>query len=64
MSETVVFDDRILVGSTVRAHGGAKEQGATMPRWQVLTVRDGRMIDIVGFDTRSDALARAQMSGT
>jgi ketosteroid isomerase-like protein len=64
VSETVVFEDRILVGLMVRRDLEAKDQGATVPRWQVLTVRDGRVVDIVGFDARTDALARAQMPGT
>jgi hypothetical protein len=28
-------------------------------RWQVLTLREGRVVDIVGFDQRSEAAARA-----
>jgi ketosteroid isomerase-like protein len=64
VSETVVFDDRILVGLRVRGRGGANEQGGAVPRWQVLTVRDGRVVEIVGFDARTDALARAQTPGT
>jgi ketosteroid isomerase-like protein len=31
-------------------------------RWQVLTVRDGRIVDIVGFDGRGDAAARAGLT--
>jgi hypothetical protein len=30
-----------------------------VPRWQVLTVRGGRIVDIVGFDDRSEAVTRA-----
>jgi len=64
VSETVVFDDRILVGLAVHGRPGSSEEGGTTSRWQVLTVRDGRVVDIVGFEAPSDALARAQMPGT
>jgi RimJ/RimL family protein N-acetyltransferase len=55
VSETVVLGDRILVGLRLagRAAGGEAE------RWQVLTVREGRVVDIVGFDERSEAVAHA-----
>jgi hypothetical protein len=59
VSEVSVFGDRILVGMTVRGSEAAQERGGAALRWQVLTVRDGRVVDIVGFDDRSDALARA-----
>jgi ketosteroid isomerase-like protein len=61
VSEVVVFGDRILVGLTVRNTREADEHLATL-RWQVLTVRGGRVVDIVGFDDRDDAVARAAVS--
>jgi ketosteroid isomerase-like protein len=61
VSEVVVFGDRILVGLTVRDTNEADEHRATL-RWQVMTVRGGRVVDIVGFDDRADALARADVS--
>ena len=60
VTEVVVLGDRILVGLIV--HPAANERGGAAPRWQVLTVRDGRVVDIVGFETRRDALARAEGS--
>ena len=30
---------------------------AARPRWEVLTVRDGRIAGIVGFDDRDEAVA-------
>ena len=59
VSEIAVLDDRtILVGLTVR-NPASRESGAEVERWQVLTVGGGRVVDIVGFDERSDAVARA-----
>jgi SnoaL-like domain len=72
VSETVIAGDRILVGLRVAGnqavdhggetadHGGeTADHGGETERWQVLTVRDGRVVDIVGFDERSEAAARA-----
>jgi hypothetical protein len=59
VSEVAVFGDRILVGLTVRGTQSAKERGGMTLRWQVLTVRGGRIVDIVGFDDRRDAVARS-----
>jgi ketosteroid isomerase-like protein len=57
--ETVAAGDRILVGLRVAGPQSAPEPGGEANRWQVLTVRDGRIVDIVGFDERRDAAARA-----
>ena len=61
VSEVVVFGDRILVGLTVRNTNEPHEHLATR-RWQVLTVRGGRVVDIVGFDDRDEAVARTGVS--
>ncbi len=60
VTETVVLGDRILVGLTVVGLQVATEGAGEARRWQVLTVRGGRVVDIVGFDDRSEATARAQ----
>ena len=52
-----VIDDRLLVSLSVQGSGDAGERGGTALRFQVLTVRDGRIVDIVGFDDKADALA-------
>jgi ketosteroid isomerase-like protein len=62
VTEVVVLGDRILVGLTVRGTQEAKERGGAALRWQVLTVRGGRVVDIVGFDDRQDAVARTNVS--
>ncbi len=49
----------LLVGLTVSGSPAAEEQGGQAQRWQVLTIRDGRITDICGFDDRTEAAARA-----
>ncbi len=56
--ETVVAGDKILVGLKV-ARTAAPGDDAESDRWQVLTVRDGRIADITGFDDRDEAAAWA-----
>jgi len=60
VTEVVVLGDRLLVGLTVRGRQEEHEDGGAAPRWQVLTVSDGRIVDIVGFDDRAEAVARAE----
>jgi len=64
VTETVVSGDRILVGMTVtgRPSGDGESsdgESGEQDRWQVLTVRDGRVTDIVGFGDRDEAAAWA-----
>jgi len=54
-----VLGDRLLVALTVRGSSEARERGGAALRWQVLTVKGGRVVDIVGFDDRAEALAHA-----
>jgi RimJ/RimL family protein N-acetyltransferase len=56
--ETLVAGDRILVGLQVWSAGDA-EPDAGANRWQVLTVRDGLVAEIVGFPDRDEAAAWA-----
>lgn len=51
VTETAISGDKILVG--LRLAGG--RTGARADRWQVLTVRDGRIAAITGFTDRSEA---------
>jgi ketosteroid isomerase-like protein len=62
VSDVTVLGDTILVALVVRASPEARRRGGAALRWQVLTVRSGRIVDIVGFDDRSEALARAGSS--
>jgi ketosteroid isomerase-like protein len=60
VSEVTVHGDRLLVSMTVRGSEEAEERGGAALRWQVLTVRQGRVVDIVGFDDQEDARALLQ----
>jgi ketosteroid isomerase-like protein len=55
-----VIGDRLLVSLVVRGTEGARARGGTALGYQVYTVRGGRIVDIVGFDDKADALAHAQ----
>ena len=57
-----VFDvkamgDRLLVSMSVRGTDDARERGGTALRFQVLTLRNGKIVDIVGFDDKAEALS-------
>jgi len=52
-----VLGDRLLVSMSVRGTGNARERGGTALRFQVLTVRNGRVVEIVGFDDKAEALS-------
>jgi hypothetical protein len=55
VTETQVSGDRILVGMRVTAALPGAGEAAETDRWQVLTVRDGLVTDIAGFDDRGEA---------
>jgi SnoaL-like domain len=59
VTETVVLGDRILVGLTIRGPRAADAPDGETQRWQVLTVSGDLIVDIVGFDDRPEAVARA-----
>jgi ketosteroid isomerase-like protein len=52
----------LLVGLTVSGSPSAEEHGGRAERWQALTIRDGRITDICGFDDRAQAARRAGMT--
>jgi hypothetical protein len=55
--EVTILDDRILVGLMVTSSQGGAPADDEAERWQVFTVSLGRVVDIAGFDNRSDASA-------
>ena len=59
VTELVEGRGTLLVGLEVSGTQGAAEQGGTAERWQVLTLRDGLVADIRGFNDRAEAAARA-----
>jgi len=59
VTEVEVLGSRILVGTRIRGNDAADDAGGETDRWQVFTVAAGQIMEIVGFDSRSEALARA-----
>ena len=49
----------LLVGLEVTGTPTAREAGGAAERWQVLTLRDGRIVDIRGFADRAAAAGHA-----
>jgi ketosteroid isomerase-like protein len=62
VTETIVCGDRILVGVRVTRAESAAEAVTETDRWQVLTVRGGKVVDIAGYDDRDEAAARAGLA--
>jgi hypothetical protein len=63
VNDVSVHGQKILVSMVVGGSPAGQERGGEALRWQVLTVRRGRVVDIVGFDDRLEALAEAGASG-
>jgi ketosteroid isomerase-like protein len=59
VTETVAAGDRILVGLRVFHTDPDPGDAGEVDRWQVLTLRDGMVADIRGFDNRDEAVAAA-----
>ena len=52
-----VLGDRLLVSMSVRGTENATERGGITLRFQVLTIRASKVVDIVGFDDKTEALS-------
>lgn len=59
MFDVEVIGDRLLVSMSVRGTENARERGGAALRYQVLTVRNDRIVDIVGFDDKAEAIIHA-----
>ena len=57
ITEVVVVGENIVVGLKIHANPKTKSKGNA--RWQVLSVRDGRIAEIRGYETRGDATSFA-----
>jgi len=55
VTEVIVSGDKILVGLKVSGRAAADEAD----RWQVMTIVDGQIADIRGFEDRDEAARRA-----
>ena len=54
VTEVTAGPGTLLVGLEVTGTPGAREEGGTARRWQVLTVSGGRIADIRGFGDRAE----------
>ena len=59
VTEVTTGAGTLLVGLEVTGTEAAREAGGTAERWQVLTLRGGRIADIRGFEDRAAAASRA-----
>ena len=59
VTEVTAGAGALLVGLEVTGIPAADEAGEAVERWQVLTLRGDRVVDIRGFDDRPVAAARA-----
>jgi ketosteroid isomerase-like protein len=57
ITEVAVIGENIVVGLKIHANPRTKSKVNT--RWQVLSVRDGRIAEIRGYETRGDATSFA-----
>jgi ketosteroid isomerase-like protein len=57
VNDVEVLGDRILLSMSVRGTENAQERGGAALRFQVLIVRSGRIVEIVGFDDKAEALS-------
>lgn len=53
--ETVIIANHVVVGFKVLATRDATPSAGDALRWQVLSVRDGRVAEIRGYETRREA---------
>jgi hypothetical protein len=58
--EVEVIGDCLILALVVRGIEAARERGGAAMRWQVDAVRDGRVVEIVGFDDHEEAVAYAE----
>jgi|HubBroStandDraft_4_1064222.scaffolds.fasta_scaffold1162308_1 hypothetical protein len=57
VTEATVHNDKILVGLSIFDGQSSSESGRQTHRWQILTVKNGLIIDIRGFEERVAAIA-------
>lgn len=63
VDDVVVGSQALLVALTVSGRDEPDGSGAPARRWQVLTVKDGLVADIRGYDDADEAAARAGVAG-
>jgi hypothetical protein len=55
INDVVVVGESIVVGLKVLANTDADPKAKNRKRWQVMSVRDGRIAEIRGYETRGEA---------
>ena len=63
VTEVLVGSAGMLVGLAVGGPGKALPIADELQRWQVLTLSGGRIVEIIGFEERGQAAARAGLPG-
>jgi hypothetical protein len=58
VTETGVYGDKVLVGLNVLDARSSAQSDNSTERWQILTISDGLVADIRGFEDRSAAMSR------
>lgn len=59
VTEVHLGDNALLVGLRVTGTQEAQDSGGATDRWQVLRVRNGRVVDIRGYPDRLEAAGQA-----
>ena len=59
VNEAIAVDGCIVLGLKVSGRDDTTADGGTTDRWQVLTVRNSRIVEIRGYEDRESALAYA-----
>ena len=62
VTQVEVLGDRILVGLVVTGNEAARARGGRGRRWQLLTVHEHRIVDIVGFEQKRGAIVWASQA--
>jgi hypothetical protein len=60
ITDVVVIGENLVVGLKILADKERKPRSKNVARWQVLSVEDGRITEIRGYETRGDATAYAR----
>jgi hypothetical protein len=60
--ELVVGEDKVLVGLQLTGNDAPSEEAGEADRWQVMTIRRDKVIDIRGYDERQEAAQHAGVS--
>ena len=63
MTEVVAHEDHVLIVVTVTGTDAQPGEAGGTPRWQVLTVTGGRIVDIRGYEDRATAASAIGLPG-